>query len=105
MSYVLSDEAYEARPNLLYRKGTCVLVTARWEDGIGGLERFVRDYADSPDAEWREATQAALNEMAAIEAAVGRVFTVEEYTIGANPHGITVDGLLIFLPAECLQPA
>lgn len=99
----LSDEEYEKQRTLTFRKGQRVKVVKKWTEQIRKLKRFASKHANATDSRWVESAKAAAREAAAMQNAVGNVYTVERYTIGFNPHGIYVDEVLIFLPAFCLQ--
>lgn len=101
---MLTDEEYERQSSLVYRKGTYVRVTGCLRDRVDELRNFAANYASDHNSQWRESAKAALKEAEAMQAAVGQVRQVRVYTMGSNPHGIYVNGLLLFLPAECLSP-
>ena len=99
----VSDEVYETQSTLKYKKGTTVRVTRLYEEFDDDLLKFYNENFNSEDQNWREAAQTCLKERELLRCAIGRIFVVEDYTIGANPHIINVDGMPIGFPIDCLE--
>lgn len=101
--FALTDEDYEKQPHLVFKKGTRVRVTGIWQENVDKLQAFHDEHIKDLDASWRKAARAALKERKAFIDAVGKVYKVVGYFIGANPHIIKVNGVSIGLPKEYLE--